>query len=94
MEVTVIMKKSLLVFMATLILTFAFATTCFAKVSPSATVAPTEEATTDDGTNEPNGPNDSGKSPKTGAETAIPMAVLITGVGIMFISRKKLSQAE
>ena len=80
--------------MATLILTFAFATTCFAKVSPTAHVEPTEEETTDQGTNVPNGPNGSDTSPKTGVETTIPMIVLITAAGIMFVAKKESSKAN
>lgn len=94
MEVFVIMKKSILVLMATLILTFAFATTCFAKVSPSGDVNPTQEETTDDGTNVPNGPNGSDKSPKTGIETTIPMIALITAAGIMLVAKKESSKAN
>ena len=37
------MKKNLLALLATLILTFAFSVNCFAAVSPSATVIPTDE---------------------------------------------------
>lgn len=94
------MKKRLLVLMATLILTFAFSTTCFAKVSPTGDVLPTEADTTAEGTNEPNTPNDSDKSPKTGIDTttgiqaAIPFVALITAAGVMLVAKKEFSEAE
>ena len=93
------MKKRLLVLIATFILTFAFSTSCFAKVSPTGDVKPTEEHTTDHGGNEPNTPNSSGKSPKTGLSTtefgiqmAIPFVALITAAGVMLVSKKELSE--
>lgn len=88
------MKKSLLVFMATLILTFAFSTSCFAKVSPGGDVLPTEEATTDDGSMVPNEPNNSDKSPKTGVDLTISFVALITAAGVMFVARKEFAKAE
>lgn len=88
------MKKNLLVLIATLILTFSFATTCFAKVSPRGDVEPTQEETTDDGSSEPNGPDDSGKSPKTGIETTIPMIALISAAGVMLVAKKESSKAN
>lgn len=101
MEVTIIMKKSILVLMATLILTFALSTTCFAKVSPGGKVLPTEAATTDDGKPEPNTPNNSGTSPKTGIDAvdtgiqaAIPFVALITAAGVMLVAKKGFSKAN
>lgn len=101
------MKKSLLVFMATLIITFAFSTSCFAKVSPSGGVLPTEEATTDDGSNVPNEPEDSNEpnssetSPKTGVASAdtgiqfaVPFVALITAAGVMLVAKKEYEKAE
>lgn len=86
------MKKRILVLIATFILTFAFSTSCFAKVSPSGDVKPTEEQTTDNGENVPNSPNSSDKSPKTGANTAIPFVALITAAGVVLVSKKELSK--
>lgn len=86
------MKKRILVLIATFILTFAFSTSCFAKVSPSGDVKPTEEQTTDNGGNVPNSPNSSDKSPKTGANTAIPFVALITAAGVVLVSKKELSK--
>ena len=88
------MKKSILVLIATLILTFSFATTCFAKVSPAGTVKPTEEETTDGRSSVPNNPNGSDKSPKTGVETAIPMIALITAAGVMLVAKKESAKAN
>lgn len=87
-------EKSILVLIATLILTFSFATTCFAKVSPAGTVKPTEEETTDGGSSVPNNPNGSDKSPKTGVETAIPMIALITAAGVMLVAKKESAKAN
>ena len=92
--VVYIMKKIILVLIATLILTFSFATTCFAKVSPAGTVKPTEEETTDGGSSVPNNPNGSDKSPKTGVETAIPMIALITAAGVMLVAKKESAKAN
>lgn len=95
------MKRSILVFIATLILTFAFSTACFAKVSPTGDVIPAEETTTDDGAMEPNGPNDSDTSPKTGVDAvqtaiqvAVPFVALITVAGVMLVAKKEFSKAE
>lgn len=95
------MKKNILVFIVTLILTFAFSTSCFAKVSPGGRPLPTEKDTTEYGSNEPNTPNNSDKSPKTGVnamETGIQMAVpfvaLITAAGVMLVAKKGYSKAE
>ncbi|MCI8955931.1 MAG: hypothetical protein HFG29_02940 [Eubacterium sp.] len=88
------MKKNILVLIATLILTFSFATTCFAKVSPTGDVKPTDEQTTADGNSVPNNPNGSDKSPKTGVETAIPMIALITAAGVMLVAKKEYAKAN
>lgn len=93
--------------MATLIITFAFSTSCFAKVSPSGDVLPTEEATTDDGSNVPNEPEDSNEpnssetSPKTGVASAdtgiqfaIPFVALVTAAGVMLVAKKEFEKAE
>lgn len=97
----IIMKKSILVLMATLILTFALSTTCFAKSSPNADVLPTEAATDETGVPEPNTPNNSDTSPKTGVDAAdtgvqamIPFVVLITAAGVMLVAKKGFSRAE
>lgn len=95
------MKKNILVFLATLILTFAFSITCFAKQSPTANVLPTEADTTEYGTMEPNTPNNSDKSPKTGIDAAdtsiqiaIPFIVLITAAGVMLVANKGFKKAD
>lgn len=97
------MKKRLLVVLATLIFTFAFATTCFAAKSPNARTLPGGEKTTVDGNG--NGDKDKDKdnnknrntgstSPKTGMDTTIPMIALITAAGVMLISKKEFSKAN
>lgn len=95
------MKKNILVFIVTLILTFAFSTSCFAKVSPGGKPLPTEQNTTEYGSNEPNTPNDSEKSPKTGVnametgiQMAIPFVALITAAGVILVAKKGYSKAE
>lgn len=85
------MKKNLLALLATLILTFAFSVNCFAAVSPSATVIPTdEEVTTGNG----GGGNNSQTSPKTGANIALGFVAVVSAAGVALVSKKKFSEAE
>ena len=85
------MKKNLLALLATLILTFAFSVNCFAAVSPSATVIPTdEEVTTSNG----GGGNTSQTSPKTGANIALGFVAVVSAAGVALVSKKKFSEAE
>ena len=92
------MKKNLLALLATLILTFAFSVNCFAAVSPSATVIPTdEEVTTGNGggsTTEGGGGNTSQTSPKTGANIALGFVAVVSAAGVALVSKKKFSEAE
>lgn len=85
------MKRNLLALLATLILTFAFSVNCFAAVSPSATIIPTdEEVTTGNG----GGGNTSHTSPKTGANIALGFVAVVSAAGVALVSKKKFSEAE
>lgn len=97
------MKKRLLVILATLILTFAFATTCFAAQSPGANTLPEKESNTGGGSGDGDKDKDKDKeknrntgstSPKTGMDTTVPMIALITAAGVMLISKKEFSKAD
>ena len=77
------MKKRIFALLATLILTFAFATTCFAAPSPSEEVLPTEETTENI-----SGGNTGSTSPKTGVNLAGAFVVVITASGIALVSHK------
>ena len=94
-------KKNIIVLLATLIFTLAFATTCFAKSSPTATVIPTttvKPTTKAPTTVKPTKPNSktgkrnsSGISPKTGSNIIIPIAGLLVAAGAIVVSRKELT---
>ncbi len=92
------MKKNLLALLATLILTFAFSVSCFAAVSPTANVIPTdEEVTTGDGgggSTTGGGGNTSQTSPKTGANIALGFVAVVSAAGVALVSKKKFSEAE
>ena len=95
------MKKRLLALLATLILTFAFSVNCFAAVSPTGNVIPTEDQNptgdgnggTGDETTTPNN-NTSQTSPKTGANLALGFVAVISSAGVALVSKKKYSEAE
>lgn len=92
------MKKNLLALLATLILTFAFSVSCFAAVSPTATVIPTDEEVTtgggDGGSTTEGGGNTSQTSPKTGANIALGFVAVVSAAGVALVSKKKFSEAE
>lgn len=93
------MKKNLLALLATLILTFAFSVSCFAAVSPSANVIPTDDEVTTGGggggsTTEGGGGNTSQTSPKTGANVALGFVAVVSAAGVALVSKKKFSEAE
>lgn len=95
----IIMKKKILALLATLILTFAFSANCFAAVSPTGDVLPTEEENpSGDGNGGNNGtdPNDnkSQTSPKTGANLALGFVAVISAAGVALVSKRKYSEAE
>lgn len=79
------MKKNISMLLVTLVLTFAFSVTCFAKMSPTPTVITPEETTS-----EPK----SGISPKTGVDLSVAFVVLVTTAGIALVARKKYSEAN
>lgn len=83
----------------TLLILFAFSTTCFAKGSPKPTVLPAEESTDngdgDGGKGDKDGhgkPNTSDKSPKTGNDLGYALVAIISATGIALVSRKKYSE--
>ena len=100
-------KKNIIVLLATLIFTLAFATTCFAKSSPTATVIPTTTVNpttkapttvkptknneTTTGSGKTGKRNSSGISPKTGSNIIIPIAGLLVAAGAIVVSRKELT---
>ena len=100
-------KKNIIVILATLIFTLAFATTCFAKSSPNATVIPTTTVNpttkapttvkptknneTTTGSGKTGKRNPSDISPKTGSNIIIPIAGLLVAAGAIVVSRKELT---
>ena len=97
------MKKNIIALALSVIMIFAFTTTCFAASSPVATAAPTEnEKTTGDGHgkadyrehgkadyNEKGKQNTSDVSPKTGYATEAALIAMLTAFGITVVSTKK-----
>lgn len=85
------MKRKMLALLATVILTFAYTVNCFAAPSPSVTVRPTSEETTN---GNGIGGNTSPTSPKTGANLAFGFIAVISAAGVALVSKKKYSEAE
>lgn len=79
------MKKKIYMLLVTLVLVFAFSVTCFAKVSPTPTVIPPEETTSEE---KPS------TSPQTGVDVSAAFIVIISAVGIALVSKKKYSEAN
>lgn len=82
------MKKKMFTLLATLLLTFAFATTCFAAESPTGSSLPDETEKTDDDINKSN------TSPQTGADIAGAFVAVVTAAGVTLVSKKKFSEAN
>lgn len=80
--------KKLFALLATTLLIFAFSVTCFAKISPTPGVLPTEE----EETTKPG--NQSQTSPKTGADLAGAFVAVISAAGVTLVSKKKFSEAN
>lgn len=78
------MKKRIFALLTTLVLTLAFATTCFAKVSPDIEPITTKEPQVD----KPK------TSPKTGVDIAGAFVAIITASGVALTAKKKYSEAE
>lgn len=85
------MKNKLFTLLAAFVLVFSLSVTCFAKSSPAAKVLPTEVTNYNDGGG--GAPNNSDKSPKTGADIAGAFVAVITSAGVALISKKKYSSA-
>lgn len=77
------MKKKLFALLTTLILTFAFTATCFAKVSPEIESISTKTPQVKPQT-----------SPKTGVDVAGAFFAVITASGVALTAKKKYSEAE
>lgn len=75
------MMKKLFALLTALILTFSFATTCFAAVSPGPTVISPEPTT------EKPGP---AKSPQTGLPIAGAFVAVITSAGLALVAKKEM----
>lgn len=88
------MKKRILALLATLILTFAFSVNCFAAVSPTGNILPTDEEKTTATGNGGTGENHSQTSPKTGANIAFGFVAVVSATGVALVSKKKYSEAE
>lgn len=82
------MKKKMFTLLATLLLTFAFATTCFAAESPTGKALPAETEATEGNVNKSN------TSPKTGADIAGAFVAVVTAAGVALIAKKKVSEAN
>ena len=73
------MMKKMTALLAALLLTFAFATTCFAAPSPTETDVPS--------TVKPGGP---GTSPQTGLPIAGAFVAVITSAGLALVAKKEM----
>lgn len=87
------MKRIICALMLTFVMMFAFSVACFAAVSPTQTVLPTDE--TDDGSGGGGNYGDkSSTSPKTGMELAGACVAVITAAGVAIVAKKKLSETK
>lgn len=76
------MMKKISALLAALVLTLAFATTCFAAPSPTVTDIPTQDTT--------KGGNVSPTSPKTGLPIAGAFVAVISSAGLALVAKKEM----
>lgn len=76
------MMKKISALLAALVLTFAFATTCFAAPSPTVTDVPTKETT--------GGGKGSQTSPQTGLPIAGAFVAVISSAGLALVAKKEM----
>lgn len=81
--------KKIIALLTALILTFSFATVCFAAESPTKEVLPTEEPT-GEGEGETPGGSTSTTSPKTGLPLAGAFVAVITSTGLALVAKKEM----